>query len=700
MATEQALNIPYKFVSGVDPDLLSLDIYHFSNSTTNKPIVVYIHGGGWAVGDKANIGDKGTLFLNNNYIFVSINYRLSPASAPVDITTWNASRIKHATHIQDCADALKWIYDNIEDYGGNNENIVIIGHSAGAHLAALLATNQTYLSGTGFPISSIKGVVANDTEGYDILDQILNPTGGGEAGSVTPQVLYQNAFGIYPDVAVTGTPSPVTIDFPNTSTAQLSYATASPQNNVSASTLPILVISRGASDRRTKQSSFYNALVAVGIAASKIIIYPDSTSYTHSEINQSIGSAQDPPAGKVLPAGVSNVTTEILNWVVGITSIYPLSSASIKLKADVQQGWHSAIVEMFDLDLSPITGDVADVFYFSNQLKPDDTKIQWKGNTYEPLPIIATGYEKSTSGQIEQPSLTVANVLGTFSELIKDYEDMVGAKVTRRRTLGKYLDGEAGADPLQEFPIDIYYIERKSQENALTITWELASILDLEGLKLPRRIITQNLCLWRYRSSECGYTGAPLLTDRDALLSTGGLSGAATTLINTFAVKERRYAELEITKQNRNKAFEYRNQACEFFTLFGITFDPSSGTYVEGNRAFRNGIPIALTGFVRAGRQRSIVNGRRRYELEDWEESTSACATSTTAYDTAQAALVAAQAAYDVALGNYNAAFAALPEDDPIWQLDICGKRTSSCKLRFPRQALPFGGFPGASLQK
>jgi lambda family phage minor tail protein L len=372
----------------------------------------------------------------------------------------------------------------------------------------------------------------------------------------------------------------------------------------------------------------------------------------------------------------------------------------MSLEIDVQQGWHDAIVELFDVDLSPITGDSNDVYYFSNQLKPDDTKIQWKGNVYEPLPIIATGYEKSTSGQIEQPSLTVANVLGTFSELIKDYEDMVGAKVTRRRTLGKYLDGEIEADSLQEFPVDIYYIERKSQENALAITWELASILDLEGLKLPRRIITQNLCLWRYRSSECGYTGAPLFTDRDALLNTSGMSAAATNLINTFFIKERRYAELEITKRNRNKAFENKDQACESFTLFGITFDPSAGTYVEGNRAFRNGIAIALTIAVRAGRQRSIVNGQRRYELEDWEESTSACATATTAYNAAEAALAAAQAAYDTAVGNYNAAFAALPEDDPIWQLDICGKRTSSCKLRFPRQSLPFGGFPGASLQK
>lgn len=372
----------------------------------------------------------------------------------------------------------------------------------------------------------------------------------------------------------------------------------------------------------------------------------------------------------------------------------------MSLEIDVQQGWHDAIVELFDIDLSPITGDSNDIYYFSNQLKPDNTKIQWKGNIYEPLPIIATGYEKSTSGQIEQPSLTVANVLGTFSELIKDYEDMVGAKVTRRRTLGKYLDGEPGADPLQEFPIDIYYIERKSQENALTITWELASILDLEGLKIPRRIITQNLCLWRYRSSECGYTGAPLFTDRDTVLSTNGLTAAAATLINTFVIRERRYTELEIAKRTRNKAFEKKEQTCLIFTFLGATYDPLAGTFVEGNRAFFGGVAVALNNALRVGRQRAIVGGKRQYELETWGLSPAACATATADYNAAEAALSAAQAAYDTAVNNYNAAVAALPEDDPVWQLDVCGKRTSSCKLRFPRQALPFGGFPGASLQK
>jgi len=215
------------------------------------------------------------------------------------------------------------------------------------------------------------------------------------------------------------------------------------------------------------------------------------------------------------------------------------------LQSDVQKGWHDAIVEMFDLDLSLITGDSNDKFYFTNQLKPDDSKIQWKGNTYEPLPILATGYEKNTTGQIAQPSLTVANVLGTFASIIDPLDDLVGAKVTRRRTLGKYLDGEPDADSTQEFPIDIYYIERKTSENALSITWQLASIFDLEGLKLPRRVITQNYCQWRYRSSECGYTGAPVYDVNDNLISTSGQSAEAIAVINAHGLVLQRRDELK-----------------------------------------------------------------------------------------------------------------------------------------------------------
>ena len=708
MAIEQALNIPYKTVAGVDSNLLSLDVYYLSNETINKPVIVYIHGGAWAVGDKQNIADKGTLFLNNNYLFVSVNYRLSPSTIPGDITTWNANRVKHSTHVQDCADALKWIYDNIESYGGSNQDIVMLGHSAGAHLVALLATNQTYLSSTGFPIASLKGAIINDTEGYDILDQILNPVGDGESGSATPQVSYQNAFGIYPSIAITGTVSPVTIDFASTSAAAASYSTASPINYVSGSTLPMLIASRGNSSRRAKQSIFYNSLISAGNVASKIIVYPDSTSYTHAQINRSIGSSQDPPVGKVLPFGLNNITTEIINWLASLAPTYSsvispleaLISTSSKLKVDVQKGWHDAIVEMFDIDLSPITGNSNDLYYYTNQVGPGNEKIQWKGITYEPLPILSSGYEKSTTGQIAQPTLTVANILGTFTELISQYDDLVGAKVVRRRTLGKYLDGQAESDFLQEFPIDIYYIERKTEENALSITWELASILDLEGLQLPRRIIIQNLCLWQYRSSECGYTGAPLFNQDDQLISTNGLSPEATTLINTWQLLENRRLQLEAAKVVRNKTFEEKEQACAQEAFLSSFFSILSGNYVLNNRAFVGGVFTPLSSTLRVGNQRVRDGANRYFELENWGFSPATCSGKTVELATADAAVVTATNNYDAAAASYNAAIAALPDDDTIYSLDICAKRVESCKLRFPRQALPFGGFPGASLRQ
>jgi lambda family phage minor tail protein L len=69
------------------------------------------------------------------------------------------------------------------------------------------------------------------------------------------------------------------------------------------------------------------------------------------------------------------------------------------LTADVQQNWHDGLVELFDIDLSALTGNSNDVYHFANQLKPDNTKIQWKGKVYEPLPIIATGFEKIRQGK-------------------------------------------------------------------------------------------------------------------------------------------------------------------------------------------------------------------------------------------------------------------------------------------------------------
>lgn len=374
------------------------------------------------------------------------------------------------------------------------------------------------------------------------------------------------------------------------------------------------------------------------------------------------------------------------------------------IEADLQQGWHDAIVELIDLDLSTITSDPADIFYFTNQLKPDDTRIQWKGNIYEPIPIAAAGYEKSTAGQIAQPTLTVANVLGTFTQVINQLDDLVGAKVTRRRTLGKYLDGEPGADPLQEFPIDVFYIERKTQENSMVISWQLASVLDLEGLKLPRRIITQNYCQWRYRGSECGFTGPALYGNNDRYIDTTGLSAFAIAVINAGKLVERRQQEQIVAVNIKNAAVNTKNQQCETFVLLETRYDLYSN-YVSGSTAIWGNVSVGLSATFRQGKKRARRGAGSAsrsisisfYEIERWGVDATACSIATAALATAEANLTTAINNLVAAQNALAAANAALPIADPLSLLDVCGKRVNSCKLRFPYSSLPYGGFPGAN---
>ena len=205
----------------------------------------------------------------------------------------------------------------------------------------------------------------------------------------------------------------------------------------------------------------------------------------------------------------------------------------MSIQQEVRNSWHDSIVELFELDLGAITGNSSDKYYFTGDIFPDGTKIQWKGQVYEPFPISVTGFETTTKGTIPQPELTVANVLGTLASVTNAFEDLVGGKITRRRTLGKYLDNGTSPDPSEEFPKDVYYIERKTSETSLTISWQLASKIDLEGLQIPRRIVTQNYCVWKYRGSECGYNGPPVADERDRPLSGSG-SSASNNYINAL----------------------------------------------------------------------------------------------------------------------------------------------------------------------
>jgi phage-related protein len=310
--------------------------------------------------------------------------------------------------------------------------------------------------------------------------------------------------------------------------------------------------------------------------------------------------------------------------------------------------------------------------------------------------------------------------MGTFTQAIDSFNDLVGGKVTRRRTLGKYLDGEPGADTTQEFPIDIYYIERKVTENALSITWQLVSIIDLEGLQLPRRVVTQNYCQWKYRSSECGYTGAPTIGANDTTISSVGQSASAIAVLNAAALEKQRTVVLQNAINARNIVAAKKEADCADDALLESRFNSPemagvdyyvtanrTGVYAfgatNGSAAVWNGNPVLLGRTYRQGEN----EGSNYYSIELRGFNPVACAAATAALVTAEAAVTAAGNSLLSAQAALNAAVAALPANDLLRQQDICGKRVSSCQLRFQPvwnnasrvfqdRGLPFGGFPGA----
>jgi acetyl esterase/lipase len=125
-----------------------LDLY-LPAGAKDYPVLLFVHGGLWMRGDKNQRKIYSTFASNwarHGVGTVMINYRLSP-------------EVKHPAHIKDVAKAFAWTYKNIAKYGGRADQIFISGHSAGGHLAALLATDPTYLQAEGLSPQRIRGVI-------------------------------------------------------------------------------------------------------------------------------------------------------------------------------------------------------------------------------------------------------------------------------------------------------------------------------------------------------------------------------------------------------------------------------------------------------------------------------------------------------------------------------------------------------------
>jgi len=183
---------------------------------------------------------------------------------------------------------------------------------------------------------------------------------------------------------------------------------------------------------------------------------------------------------------------------------YAEGEGGFNLQKTLQDADAKTVVELFDFELNTAQHSSTTTYRFTNTKNELGNDIVWQGNIYTAIPIKAEGYEASGQGTLPRPNISVANLEGTFTSILallnvdadgnplpRNTITLEGCKVTRTRTLSKYLDAvNSDADPTSYFrPRDIYFIDRKSMENRNVISYEMCSAFDLAGVRLPKRQI-------------------------------------------------------------------------------------------------------------------------------------------------------------------------------------------------------------------
>jgi len=247
----------YEQVAGVPVNATSLDVWAPSPKcragNRRAPVVMWVHGGGYQIGDKANdVAAKVRLFNARGWIFVSVNYRLTRAG--------DAASAHYPDHYRDVAAAVAWTRAHISSVGGNPHRIALLGHSAGADIVSNVTTNPRWLGERGLTLGSVRCAGPLDTEGFD---KTRVPDSDPESAQ------WREALGNDPAFRT------------DTSATLLARAgTRIPST---------ITVTRGTALRRSIESGFAAALRRVGVKATVI----DASSLSHEDVNRRIGAAGD-----------------------------------------------------------------------------------------------------------------------------------------------------------------------------------------------------------------------------------------------------------------------------------------------------------------------------------------------------------------------------------------------------------------------
>lgn len=244
----RAMDIRYARRAGSPAAQTSLDVYTPSVGCP-APVVIWVHGGGWTRGDKRNrIVPKVVAFTTEGYVLVSVNYRLVDPQFP--------DRVRYPAFNEDVAAAVKWVRRNIARYGGDPKKIALVGHSAGAAIAASVGTDPRYLGDHDLGLDALSCVAPLDTEALD-----LRKLGG--------SAMHQRAFGFDPGV----------------------LADASPITHVATGNdIPrFFLVSRGQLSRRATVDEFAAALRAASVPVTVV----DAGTLTHAQVSSKLGAPGD-----------------------------------------------------------------------------------------------------------------------------------------------------------------------------------------------------------------------------------------------------------------------------------------------------------------------------------------------------------------------------------------------------------------------
>ena len=245
--------IAYEELEGVDPNLTSLDVYGSSDRCEPRPVVVWVHGGGWLQGDKANdpTPAKAAWAESHGWMLVAVNYRLSQPGAGV---TW-------PDHGEDVAAAVAYVLDHAGELGVDPSRLALMGHSAGGQLVSIVSVDPMLLNAQGHDRSDVRCLVALDTEGYDLVDRV------GSGGDITDSMI-TNAFGSDPATWVAASP------------LQTLERVGGPAPDA-------VIVTRGLPRRQAQAQAFASALDAVGAEATVVV----ATGYSHADVNNQLGAA-------------------------------------------------------------------------------------------------------------------------------------------------------------------------------------------------------------------------------------------------------------------------------------------------------------------------------------------------------------------------------------------------------------------------